>query len=158
MVFGEDCITLAMRRTERNLKIQTQYILCLCHRQEGRSADMGQKPMRECHKIGCHTLTRETYCTKHRSEYIKREAQRQQRYDRHTRNASATEFYKSAAWQKARALSIAAHYGLCQDCLEQGRFKRADMVHHVKPLRDYPELALEQSNLRPLCNRCHGKY
>lgn len=119
---------------------------------------MGQKPMRECRKIGCHILTRETYCKKHRAEKQKREAVRQREYDTHKRNAEADAFYKSAAWQKARALSIATHYGLCQDCLAAGRLKRADMVHHIKPLRDYPELALVQSNLKPLCNKCHAKY
>lgn len=119
---------------------------------------MGRKPMRECLKIGCHTLTRDKYCKRHKDEYIKREGQRQRQYDRNNRNAESAAFYKSVAWQKARALSIAAHYGLCQDCLAQGRFKKADMVHHIKPLRDFPSLALEQSNLRPLCNKCHAKY
>lgn len=119
---------------------------------------MHQKPMRECRKIGCHVLTRETYCKKHREEKQDREAQRQRCYDRKNRDAKSAAFYKSKQWQKARALSIAAHYGLCQDCLAQGTIKTADMVHHVKPLREFPELALDQSNLRPLCNQCHAKY
>lgn len=119
---------------------------------------MGQKPMRECRKIGCHILTRKTYCKKHREEKQRREAARQREYDTHKRDSTADAFYKSSAWQKARALSIASHYGLCQDCLAEGRFKRADMVHHIRPLREYPELALVQSNLRPLCNKCHAKY
>ena len=29
------------------------------------------------------------------------------------------------------------------------------MVHHIKPLEDYPELALELDNLISLCNDCH---
>lgn len=125
---------------------------------KGRNAKMHQKPMRECRKIGCHVLTRETYCKKHREEKQDREAQRQRCYDRKNRDAKSAAFYKSKQWQKARALSIAAHYGLCQDCLAQGTVKTADMVHHVKPLREFPELALDQSNLRPLCNQCHAKY
>ncbi len=129
---------------------------------------MGQKPMRECRKIGCHILTRETYCKKHREEYMEREKRwknqyhkrkkYQKYYDTHKRDPKTANFYRSSAWQKARALSIASHYGLCQDCLVEGRLRRADMVHHIKPLREYPELALVQSNLRPLCNKCHAKY
>ncbi len=29
------------------------------------------------------------------------------------------------------------------------------MVHHIKHLQDYPELALTDSNLMPLCFDCH---
>ena len=31
------------------------------------------------------------------------------------------------------------------------------MVHHIKPRRDYPELALVDSNLISLCDECHNK-
>ncbi len=126
---------------------------------------MGKKPLRECRKLGCHALTREQFCAKHKQNVKKhsvisaeKEARRQKQYDRYKRDSSAAMFYKSAAWKKARALSIALHDGLCQDCLENGKRVRADMVHHIKPLRQFPELALDQSNLRPLCNKCHGKY
>lgn len=119
---------------------------------------MGLKPMRECRKLNCHILTRNGYCDKHRDEIIKSERQRQHRYDKYQRCKEADTFYKSKAWNKARELSLAIHYGLCQDCLAQGIYKQADMVHHVQALRDYPHLALVQSNLRPLCNKCHAKY
>ncbi|OZQ74694.1 endonuclease [Paenibacillus odorifer] len=33
----------------------------------------------------------------------------------------------------------------------------ADMVHHIKPLSEYPELALVLKNLLSLCNSCHNK-
>jgi hypothetical protein len=29
-------------------------------------------------------------------------------------------------------------------------------IHHVKPLREFPELKYELGNLRPLCHRCHS--
>jgi 5-methylcytosine-specific restriction endonuclease McrA len=31
------------------------------------------------------------------------------------------------------------------------------MVHHIKPLSDYPDLALVLENLLSLCNSCHNK-
>ena len=30
-------------------------------------------------------------------------------------------------------------------------------VHHIKPLKEYPELALDPDNLEALCKRCHAK-
>ncbi len=47
---------------------------------------------------------------------------------------------------------------LCIDHLKQNRIVPADMVHHIKELKDHPELALEPSNLVSLCFSCHEKY
>nr|WP_081831803.1 HNH endonuclease signature motif containing protein [Geomicrobium sp. JCM 19038] len=33
----------------------------------------------------------------------------------------------------------------------------ANTVHHIKPRKDYPELALTSSNLESICPRCHNK-
>ncbi len=115
---------------------------------------MGQKPLRECRAPGCRELTREGYCSKHIGQKNNRHAI----YDRESRDKDTASFYRTAAWRAARDESMRIHFGLCQDCLKKGIIKTAEMVHHVKPLRDYPELALVQKNLRPLCNRCHGKY
>ena len=115
---------------------------------------MAKKPMRECRVNGCHNLTRNGYCDKHLT--LKKE--RHKIYDATARDKQAAAFYKSARWRKARELSLATHHGLCQDCLAKGEIVKADMVHHIKALRDYPELATVQSNLRPLCNICHAKY
>lgn len=115
---------------------------------------MGKKPMRECAAPGCHVLTREWYCDEHMS--LKKE--RQRIYDETSRDQKAAGFYKSPQWKKAREIAMMRCYGLCQDCLENGKIVKADMVHHIKPLRQHPELALDQNNLRPLCNACHAKY
>lgn len=110
---------------------------------------MGRKPLKECYVPGCHTLTRTGYC----AEHMDRKNMRHKIYDNTLRDKQSMNFYKSDAWIKARALSLATHFGICQDC-----GGTAEMVHHIKPLRKYPELALVQSNLRPLCNKCHAKY
>ncbi len=46
------------------------------------------------------------------------------------------------------------HY-LCQACLKRKRFTKATEVHHLRPIEEFPELALELSNLECLCWRCH---
>lgn len=48
------------------------------------------------------------------------------------------------------------HY-LCQTCLRKGKLSIANTVHHIKPLEDYPELALDEENLESICPSCHNK-
>ena len=72
-------------------------------------------------------------------------------------------FYHTKAWKRVRALAMQRDCGMCQDCMERFRagygFKprRAQMVHHLVPLKERPDLALELSNLRSLCYACHEK-
>lgn len=72
-------------------------------------------------------------------------------------------FYHTAAWKRVRALALARDGGMCQDCMDRFRagygFKprRAEMVHHIIPISERPDLALELSNLRSLCNICHAQ-
>lgn len=45
----------------------------------------------------------------------------------------------------------------CVECKKYGRLRPAAVVHHIKELEDYPELALSDSNLVSLCLSCHNK-
>lgn len=127
------------------IETQIQYTLSLC---QG-LVFMARKPLRECRVNGCHNLTRNGYCDKH----LNLKNERHRIYDTTARDKKAAAFYKSDEWKRARKLALARCFGICQDCGGM-----AEMVHHIKPLREYPELALVQSNLKPLCNKCHAKY
>lgn len=76
-------------------------------------------------------------------------------------------FYQTEEWKELRADVLDELHNECQDCLEHGRITTESLhVHHVKELRDYPELALSkfytdaegkrQRQLIPLCNACHS--
>ena len=50
----------------------------------------------------------------------------------------------------------------CQVCKGRGRYSRGEIVHHVKHLRDRPDLALSvfdpdtgERQLLTVCKRCH---
>lgn len=49
----------------------------------------------------------------------------------------------------------------CQACKRKGRYHRATIVHHIRHLKDAPELALSiyapdgSRNLEAVCKRCH---
>ena len=73
--------------------------------------------------------------------------------------------YKTRRWEAVRNRAMANQQQECQRCKEKGRYRRARIVHHVKPLKKYPYLALsewytdeegkEQRQLLALCFNCH---
>ena len=72
----------------------------------------------------------------------------------------AASFYKSKAWQSVRAYVWSRDSGLCQDCLKQGRYTSAEIVHHIRELTPQnitdPAVALNTDNLVALCRECHA--
>lgn len=64
-------------------------------------------------------------------------------------------FYNTKAWKQIRLERLARDNYLCRRCKKRNLLIPATMVHHIKPLEDYPELALELDNLISLCNDCH---
>lgn len=75
-------------------------------------------------------------------------------------------FYQSDDWKELRQDVLDECHNECQMCLEDGRYTRADCVHHVNHVRVRPDLALsrtyrdregkEQRQLIPLCDACHN--
>lgn len=54
-----------------------------------------------------------------------------------------------------RRLSKAAEEGI-RLTGDDAKIRPACEVHHIKELRDYPNLALEDDNLIGLCTQCHN--
>lgn len=52
---------------------------------------------------------------------------------------------------------------LCEECRRYGRTDEhgnpvaATIAHHIKPRKEYPELAYDVTNGRALCESCHNK-
>lgn len=77
-----------------------------------------------------------------------------------------SKFYKSKAWQRLARRVIADHHGECFLCREKKKLTRAVLVHHVRPVKQFPELAYsrtyldtdgEHIQLMPLCFDCHER-
>ena len=109
---------------------------------------MAQRTLRPCKQIGCPQLTRDAkgYCPDHLhvvNEHDKyRGSARQRGYD--------------STWEKLRKIVLREN-PLCYDCLEIDRVTPSKEVHHIKKVRDYPELRLVKSNLMCLCEYHHKK-
>lgn len=64
-------------------------------------------------------------------------------------------FYICKPWVNLRAQVLKEQHYECQDCKAKGIYTPATTVHHEKPLRKFPWLALTKSNLTALCDECH---
>lgn len=67
------------------------------------------------------------------------------------------DFYKSRKWQAKRAYVMRKYKYEDQDAKRYGRCVEATMIHHIYPLQEYPELALETWNLLPLSQASHNR-
>lgn len=66
-------------------------------------------------------------------------------------------FYHTGAWKKKRKEILKRDHNSCKICRQNGKYTKAVTVHHIKHLRDVPELALTDNNLISLCRECHEK-
>lgn len=79
---------------------------------------------------------------------------------------SAVGFYDSRAWRRVRKEVLRNCNGECQICKARHVHTRADLVHHVYHLAEYPQWGLSEfvrdpasgetaRNLLPVCRECH---
>lgn len=71
-------------------------------------------------------------------------------------------FYSWPEWRRIRQDVLRFDRYECQHCKAQGRFRKGRIVHHIKHLRDRPDLALSvfdpetgERQLETLCKACH---
>lgn len=64
-------------------------------------------------------------------------------------------FYICKAWLHLRAQALEEQNHECQMCKAKGLYVPATVVHHIKPVRVAPWLALTKGNLLCLCDECH---
>lgn len=73
----------------------------------------------------------------------------------------AKQFYDSKAWQECRKGYIDSVGGLCERCLERGRYEPGKIVHHIQYITpeniNNPFITLSWDNLEYLCQTCHNR-
>ena len=68
--------------------------------------------------------------------------------------------YSWPEWRRLRREVLAVDNCECQECKRRGVYSKASIVHHVRHLRDRPDLALsvydgDSRQLEAVCKRCH---
>jgi 5-methylcytosine-specific restriction endonuclease McrA len=81
------------------------------------------------------------------------------------RKGREKDFYRTWVWKVKRREILVLDKSECQYCKAEGFYTKATMVHHVKPLHLFPELALSNEytdaegkkhrQLISLCKDCH---
>ena len=66
-----------------------------------------------------------------------------------------TKFYQSPAWRALRA-KVLQDQPLCVECQSRGVISEAKVVDHIIPIVK-GGAALDESNLQPLCHKCHNQ-
>lgn len=65
-------------------------------------------------------------------------------------------FYLCKDWKKKRKEVLRRDHYECQRCKRNHKVSKATTVHHIKHLKEHPELALDDDNLESLCSDCHN--
>lgn len=70
-------------------------------------------------------------------------------------------FYSSRTWKKFRVKVLERDHYECQWCRNdktKPRIVTATVVHHIKEVNDYPDLAFDMNNCVSLCRECHERH
>ena len=108
---------------------------------------------RLCAHRGCGELVRSGYCDKHKPAQAKTRLDGQRDYN--MRRAESDRQYSTERWKKLSAMYRKRH-PLCCECERNGLVRASELVDHIKPAKEHPELFFDWSNLRALCQRCHN--
>jgi 5-methylcytosine-specific restriction endonuclease McrA len=60
---------------------------------------------------------------------------------------------RTQRWRALRVQVLRRDGHKCRECGSRGRLE----VHHVRPVREAPELAFDLANLAALCGPCHAR-
>lgn len=78
------------------------------------------------------------------------------------RSGNEKRFYDWTKWGIERDYVMRCDRHECQQCKRRGRYRRATIVHHIKHLKDRPDLALcmydpdtGERQLESVCKICH---
>lgn len=78
------------------------------------------------------------------------------------REDNLIKFYKHWQWigvDGVRHKVMKKHNYECQACKRRGRYRKAKNVHHIKPVKEYPQIewSLNENNLEAVCIQCHNE-
>ncbi len=105
---------------------------------------MPHKAPHPCAYPRCPNVTRERYCSEHKSIVS---------CDYQHKRDPATNVRYGRQWKAVRNLYITKH-PLCERCLELGLYNPAQEVHHIRPLADGGDNS--DKNLMSVCKSCHA--
>lgn len=107
---------------------------------------MAQKPLRPCRHPGCHELTREGWCLKHRPKQAPRRE-----------SAQWHSWYSLPVWTDRLRPGQLLREPFCRECARRGLRVWATDVDHIVDHKGDWALFTDPANLESLCHRCHSR-
>ena len=111
---------------------------------------MATRPKSKCKHNGCFELTNNNYCDKHTIKDVVERKNNYKLYNEFKRPEHHKE-YNTKEWKQMRS-EIMSTNPMC----ECGN--KATICHHIKDTKNYPELILDKTNIKPVCQKCHNKF
>ena len=105
-------------------------------------------PKHYCAQPGCRNLVErgKSFCEEHQKK-------QNRIYERYERKYDPKKRYDSH-WSKISARYRAEH-PLCELCFSEGKYVKADLVHHKVPIEEGG--THDEENLQALCSSCHSR-
>lgn len=66
-------------------------------------------------------------------------------------------FYHWKEYKRLRHITKRRDNNECQVCKRRGKHSSYGACHHLKEVKDYPELALRLDNVEIVCKTCHNE-
>lgn len=112
---------------------------------------MPARPLRPCTAPGCRALVGTGRCEAHRKA---------QRIEQDAARGSTTERGYDGAWKRLRSAFLRAHpLCMCDVCREGELFVTvAEVVDHIEPIEERPDLRLDWDNLRSMSKAHHDQH
>lgn len=79
------------------------------------------------------------------------------RYRHDMKRQEVEAFYQSNRWKQKRNAIMRRDGYMCQYSKRYGKRVEAEVVHHIFPIEDYPEYALDDWNLIALSRVAHNR-
>lgn len=113
-------------------------------------------PVKKCDKVNCNNLINfnESYCDEHK--HLSKQHKKDYDLVRYERDKTFIRFYNSKEWKQVRHNVKLSYDYLCQECLKEDKYTKADVVDHVIELKDDWSKRLDKNNLIPLCHYHHN--
>jgi 5-methylcytosine-specific restriction protein A len=114
---------------------------------------MAISPGTACRWPGCPEITKDPsgYCDTHKGQ-----ARRRWDKSHEAKRGNSRQRGYDTAWEHFRRWFLQQPGNqYCHRCKQQGRMVLAEVVHHIIPIKERPDLKLVPDNCQPLCFTCH---
>jgi len=100
---------------------------------------------------------KEKYCSSCQPAMKEVKREKNRKYDQCVREDDIVKFYHSREWKRVREAVLIRDNFLCQHCLKENIIKSAEIVHHIKEVKENWLQRYNVKNCESVCRNCHNR-